>query len=92
MNIHDYGTVPNTENLPGIPARVTAVHKERYEIVCEHGVTHARLKTKEYYVNQGIFPTAGDFVVINYISNGDSQILATLPRRTCFSIYESAGN
>jgi hypothetical protein len=36
--------------------------------------------------------TAGDFVVINYISNVDSQILATLPRRTCFSIYESAGN
>ncbi len=40
MNINDYGIVPNRENLPGIPARVTAVHKERYEIVCEHGITH----------------------------------------------------
>ena len=85
MNMKDYGYVPSETPLNGIPARVTAVHKERYEIVCEHGVTHARLKTKEYYVNQEIFPTAGDFVVINYISNGDSQILATLPRRTCFS-------
>ena len=88
MNINDYGTVPNYENLPGIPARVTAVHKERYEIVCAHGITHARLKTKEYFVDTQDFPTAGDFVMINYIDNGDSQILATLPRRTLFSRRE----
>ena len=85
MNIHDYGTVPNTENLQGIPARVTAVHKERYEIVCAHGITHAKLKTKEYYVDVQDFPTTGDFVMVNYIENGDSQILATLPRKTFFS-------
>ena len=85
MNIHDYGTVPNTENLPGIPARVTAVHKERYEIVCAYGITHAKLKTKEYYVDVQDFPTTGDFVMVNYIENGDSQILATLPRKTFFS-------
>ena len=88
MNINDYGTVPNYENLPGFPARVTAVHKERYEIVCQHGITHARLKTKEYFVDTQDFPTAGDFVMINYIDNGDSQILATLPRRTLFSRRE----
>ena len=84
MNINDYGIMPNTQNLPGIPARVTAVHKERYEIVCEHGMAHARLKTKEYYVDTQDFPTTGDFVMINYIPNGDSQIIATLPRRTFF--------
>ena len=88
MNIKDYGILPNTENLPGIPARVTAVHKERYEIVCEHGITHARLKTKEYYVDTQDFPTAGDFVMVNYIDNGDSQIIATLPRKTIFSRRE----
>ena len=88
MNIIDYGTVPNHTNLPGIPARVTAVHKERYEIVCQHGVTHAKLKTKEYYVDTQDFPTAGDFVMVNYIENGDSQITATLPRRTFFSRRE----
>ena len=88
MNINDYGTVPNYENLPGIPARITAVHKERYEIVCEHGVTHARLKTREYFAGTQDFPTAGDYVMIRYIENGDSQILATLPRRTCFSRRE----
>ena len=88
MNIHDWGHVPNTENLPGIPARVTAVHKERYEIVCRHGITHARLKTKEYYMDAQDFPTAGDFVMVNYIENGDSRITTTLPRNTLFSRRE----
>lgn len=88
MNIEDYGIVPNCEHLPGIPARVTAVHKERYEIVCEHGITHARLKAKEYYVDTQDFPTTGDFVMIHYIDNGDSQIIATLPRKTFFSRRE----
>ena len=88
MHINDYGVVPNYEGLPGIPARITAHHKERYEIVCQEGVTHARLKTKEYYVNQQDFPTTGDYVMINYIENGDSQIIATLPRRTLFTRRE----
>lgn len=88
MNINDYGMVPDYKNLPGIPARVTAVHKERYEIVCGHGITHARLKTKEYYVDTQDFPTTGDYVMINYIPNGDSQIIVTLPRRTVFSRRE----
>ena len=88
MNINDHGYVPNTRDLPGIPARVTAQHKERYEIVCEHGITHARLKSKEYYAGMEVFPTTGDFVMINYIPNGDSQIIATLPRRTFFSRRE----
>ena len=88
MNINDYGIVPNTDHLPGIVARVTAVHKERYEIVCEHGMTHARLKTKEYFREDEAFPTAGDYVMIDYIENGDSRITATLPRRTLFSRRE----
>jgi len=88
LNIMDYGFVPDYQNYPGIPARVTAVHKERYEIVCEHGMTHARLKTREYYVDTQDFPTAGDFVMVNYIGSGDSQILATLPRKTFFSRRE----
>ena len=88
LNLNDYGMVPDTTHLPGIPARITAVHKERYQIVCEHGITHARLKTKEYYADAQDFPTTGDYVMINYIDNGDSQIIATLPRRTFFSRRE----
>lgn len=68
-----------------IPARVTAVHRERYQLVCEHGEIYARLKTKEYYVEFEEFPTTGDFVLINYISNGDSQIVKTLARKSFFS-------
>ena len=88
MNINDYGCVPNVENLAGIPARVTAVHRERYEIVCEHGLTHARLKSKEYYNESEEFPTTGDYVMIRYVPDGDSLITATLPRRTFFSRRE----
>ena len=85
MTIFDCGKIPNYEGMAGIPARVTSVHKERYGIVCEHGETFARLKTREYYLDGQAFPTTGDYVMINYIDNGDSQILATLPRRTYFS-------
>ena len=85
MNIYDYGFIGVDS---GDIARITAVHKERYEIVCGHGMTYARLKTKEYYGGGELFPTTGDFVRINYIENGDSQILATLPRRTFFSRRE----
>lgn len=85
MTVFDYGKIPDHKGLAGIPARVTAVHKERYGIVCEHGETFARLKTREYYVDGEVFPTTGDYVMINYVDNGDSQILSTLPRRTYFS-------
>ena len=85
MHITDYGMIPNYENRAGIPARVTAVYKERYQIVCEHGETYARLKTREYYVDGEAFPTTGDFVMVEYVPDGDSRILSTLPRRTYFS-------
>lgn len=84
----EFGMAPDTEGLPGIPARVTAQHRDRYEIVCEHGRGYARLKTKAYYSGTESFPTVGDFVMVNYIDSGDSQILSTLPRRTWFSRRE----
>lgn len=87
MDLKKYGFMPNMmpENAQGIPARITAVHKERYALVCEYGETHGRLKTKEYFGGFEEFPTTGDFVLINYIPNGDSQIIRTLPRKTFFS-------
>ena len=87
MNMSDYGFTADmlTGQYSGIPARVTAVHKDRYAIVCQEGETYARLKTREYYGGFEAFPTAGDFVLIHYIPNGDSQIIATLPRKTYFA-------
>ena len=54
MNIYDYGF---TGEASGTIARVTAVHRERHEIVCAHGLIYARLKTKEYYSGSELFPT-----------------------------------
>ena len=87
MDLKKYGYDPKMmlKNASGIPARVTAVHKERYGLICEYGEIYGRLKTREYYGGFEKFPTAGDYVLINYIPNGDSQIVRTLPRRTFFS-------
>ena len=94
MNLIDYGFIPSlltSLDLPqngvsAIPARVTAVHKERYELVCEYGHAFGRLKTGIYYADgRESFPTTGDFVLINFNQSGDSQIIKTLPRRSFFS-------
>ena len=68
-----------------ITARVTAVHRERYQLISEKSECFGRLKAKEYHVEQAEFPTAGDYVTVQYIENGDSLILATQPRRTVFT-------
>lgn len=85
MNLEEYGFKGSTESCrEGMPARVTAVHRERYKLVCEAGECYGRLKTKEYFVEGENFPTAGDFVIIGYTPAGDSMIVQTLPRRTVF--------
>lgn len=85
MNLEKYGFDESFyQCYEGMPARVTAVHRERYKLICEMGECYGRLKTKEYYVDMEDFPTAGDFVIINYNPSGDSMIVKTLPRRTVF--------
>ncbi len=87
-DLTDYGLLPNMlpEHFNGISARVTAVHKERYALVCEYGELHGRLKAGVYYgEGSESFPTVGDFVQIDYVPDGDSRIVATLPRRTYFA-------
>jgi len=78
--------LPVDTDTQGIPARVTAAHKDRYELVCEHGACFGRLKASVYY-GDGYedFPTTGDFALINYNINGDSQIVQTLTRKSFFS-------
>ncbi len=66
-------------------ARVTAVHRERYEIICENGETFARLKGGLFFGKDTLYPTVGDFVTIVYNELGDSLITETLPRKTFFS-------
>lgn len=84
MDMKKYGLTPNMipENTKGIPAKVTAVHKERFELVCEHGEVSGVLKSKEYYYDNEEFPTVGDFVMMDYVPNGDCRITVTLPRKS----------
>lgn len=70
---------------PVFPARVTAVHKERYQLICSHGQTFGRLKTAAYFAGGEQFPTTGDFVLADNYGTGDCRILRTLPRKSFFS-------
>jgi len=73
------------DNAPAQPARVTAVWKERFQLITPQGEQLAQLKTKEFYYEPGrIFPTTGDFVLA-LPAPGDWQIVETLPRRSFFS-------
>lgn len=68
-------------------ARICAVHRERYDIVCNQGLASARLKSSVYYSGNTdeMYPTVGDFVLIDYNDNGESRITKTLPRKSLFS-------
>ncbi len=87
MNIKDYGFdyEINSNETIGTPARITAVHKGRLAIVSDFGDGYAQLKGKEYYYGNEVFPTVGDFVLIDHNNSGDSRIIKTLERRTYFS-------
>ena len=66
-------------------ARITAVHRDRFEIVTAQGFGMAKLKTKEYYLEGETFPTVGDYVTVDWQGESESLILSTLPRKTFFS-------
>jgi ribosome biogenesis GTPase len=87
MDLIRYGFNPAMmpENDNGIPARVTAVHRERYKVVCEHGEGFAVLKAGAYFAGDEVFPTVGDFVMLDWQGLGESRILRTLERKSCFT-------
>jgi len=95
VNLEDYGYVQSIYSceMSGIPARITADHKERYELVCEYGQSYGRLKAGIYY-GEGCesFPTTGDFVLIQYNDIGDSQIVKTLKRKSKFARNDFSGH
>lgn len=95
MDLFNYGFIPMKmrENTNGIIARITAVHKERYALVCEYGELFGRLKSSIYYGGgTEEFPATGDFVLINYNSSGDSLILKTMPRKSKFARNDFSGH
>lgn len=93
MELTTYGyspTASDSESCPAqsLPARITAVYKERYELVSERGHGFGRLKTGAYYGGGEEFPTTGDFVRIVSGEGGDDLIVKTLPRKSFFSRRE----
>lgn len=95
MNIKDYGLKENiikNNNINNI-ARIIATHKDRYEIVCNNGQGFARIKRGCYYDNpNSIYPTTGDFVLIEWNNTGDSMIIETLKRESSFSRTASSSD
>ncbi len=80
------------EQTEGV-ARVLAVHRERYELICDRGRAFGRLKPGAYYADmQSEYPTTGDYVAIEWNDCGDSRILATLPRFSKFSRNNFSGH
>jgi len=89
MNIKDYGLkdnlIKNIDENKTI-ARIIATHRDRYEIVCNEGQGFAKIKRGCYYDNpNSIYPTTGDFVIIEWNPIGDSMIYETLKRESSFS-------
>lgn len=96
MNIKDYGLkenlIKNIDESKTI-ARIIATHKDRYEIVCDKGQGFAKIKRGCYYDNlNSIYPTTGDFVIIEWNSSGDSMICETLKRESSFSRTASSSD
>jgi len=96
MNIKDYGLkenlIKNIDESKTI-ARIIATHKDRYEIVCNNGQGFAKIKRGCYYDNpNSIYPTTGDFVIIEWNLTGDSMICETLKRESSFSRTASSSD
>lgn len=81
--IEDYGYVGGPVAGKGsIPARVLGTWGDYYRVVCDAGEGIARKKTSAFHGRPGaVVPTTGDFVALEWNPNGESRILATLPRR-----------
>ena len=96
VDMTTYGFTPSLlpTDAQGVPARVTAVHRDRFELVCAQGSCYGRLKAAQYYAGGEPFPTTGDYVMIDYLPDGDSRITRTLARRSYFSRLDpsSAGH
>lgn len=86
MDLTSYGYEAVQEEYPEglIPARITAVHRGRYELICDNGASFGKLKAGAYYGADEEIPTVGDFVCIHHNPAGDSVIIKTLPRKSCF--------
>lgn len=66
---------------------ITAVHRDRYEMIVEEENIFGRLKSSDFYHTDEVvdFPTVGDYVEVDYNASGDSRIISVLPRKSVFA-------
>lgn len=70
IDLKDYGFNAKvmTDDVKGTPARIIAVHKGRYKLICEYGQIYGKVKASIYYNDQGeSFPTSKRRFCINSI-------------------------
>lgn len=88
MNVIEYGFDNSKYQLEEVDkvARIISVHRDRYEIICNKGTGFATLKSSTFYENpDSIYPTIGDYVLIDWNESGESRINGTLKRTSQFS-------
>ncbi|MCL2719589.1 MAG: ribosome small subunit-dependent GTPase A [Lachnospiraceae bacterium] len=87
INLKEYGYREDKIPPDGLkPGRITAVHRERYELIGADGPAFGKLKSGVYYsTGEETFPTVGDFILYRPITGGDCQIVKTLPRFSYFA-------
>ncbi len=67
-------SLENEGKVTLLPARVTAVHKERYEIVTEFGIAYARLKSSIYFGN-GDEAGLGERIANGFMTDAGDSLL-----------------
>ena len=74
-----------------VAGRVTAVHRERYQVITEYGEGWATLKGSIFYKGDQTveYPTTGDFVAIRHNPDGEDIIYKVLGRKSEFSRMDS---
>ncbi len=83
-----------TDNEQPVYARVVAVHRELYKVVCLYGECNARLKGSAYnnVTSAEDFPAVGDFILLKYNPQGDSQVVKICDRKSKFSRPDYSGH
>lgn len=94
----DYHRDDNSESKQSndmIYARIIKVNRELYTVVSMRGESNARIKGS-FYNNDALstedFPAVGDFVLLRYNPQGESQIVKVCRRKSKFSRPDYSGH
>ena len=86
-------TLPHRDTDPLSPARVTAEHRDRYDIGDAEGERSAVLsgRFRNDATTRDALPSVGDWIVVSSVGDGTAVVRAVVPRRSAF-VRKSAGD